>query len=148
MQQVSTSLTLFLKIFLPIFWTAFFLAFTIAVWVLDGSTFGGFPIQSFRIGMLIFLVVGMGLLYWSVVRLKRVEMDQDFVFVTNYFKNVRYPWHNIENIEERDFMIFRTIHIVLKQPGIFGKRITFVASRRKFNAFIKENSHLFEPFAK
>ena len=74
-------------------------------------------------------------------------MDQTHVFVTNYFKNFKYPWSNIENIEERDFVLFRTIHLVLKQPGTFGKKITFVASRRKFNAFIKENPHLFEPFA-
>ena len=67
--------------------------------------------------------------------------------VSNYFKNYKYPWLNVENIEERDFVIFRTIHIVLKDPGTFGKRITFVASRRKFNAFIKENPHLFEQFA-
>ena len=147
MQQVSTSMTLFLKIFLPVFWSVFFLAFTVAVWKLDAATFGGVPMQSFRIGIVIFLIVGVAFFYWTVMRLKRVEMDQDFVFVTNYFKSARYPWHNIEGIEERDFTIFRTIHIKLKQPGIFGKKVTFLASRRKFNSFIKENPHLFEPFA-
>lgn len=147
MQQVSTSMTLFLKIFLPAFWIVFFAAFTVAVWQLDVGSFGGIPIGTFRMGILIFLILGIALLYWSVMRIKRVEMDQDFIFVTNYFKSVRYPWHNIKNIEERDFMIFRTIHLVLKEPGQFGKKITFLASRRKFNAFIKENPNLFEPFA-
>lgn len=147
MQQVSTSLTLFLKIFFPAFWIVFFAAFTFAVWQLDAGTFGGIDMEIFRMGMLSFLLLGIGIIYWALMRLKRVEMDNEFVFVTNYFKSVRYPWHNVKNIEERDFALFRTIHIVLKKPGIFGEKITFVASRRKFNAFVKENPHLFEQFA-
>lgn len=147
MQQVSTSATIFLKIFFPVFWMVFFTAFTFAVWQLDAGSFGGIPMGSFRIGMLVFLILGIGLLYWALMRIKRVEMDQDFVYVTNYFKNFKYPWHNIETIEERDFTIFRTIHLRLKEPGKFGKKITFVASRRKFNGFIKENPHLFDRFA-
>jgi len=147
MQQVSTSLTLFLKIFFPVFWIVFFAAFTFAVWDLDRGSFGGIPIGSFRIGVSIFLLIGIALLYWSVMRLKRVEMDDKYVYVTNYFKNFKYPWHNISKLEERDFIVFRTIHLRLKEPGEFGKRITFVASRRKFNAFIKENPELFERFA-
>ena len=143
MQQVSTSLTLFLKVFVPLFWTAFFLAFTIAIWTLDVGRFAGIPIQSFRIGMIFFLLAGIGFFYWTVLRLKRVEMDKDVVFVTNYFKHAKYPWSNIENIEERNFSLFRTVHITFKQAGIFGKKVTFVASRRKFNAFRKENPHLF-----
>lgn len=147
MQQVSTSLTLFLKIFIPVFWTVFFFAFTLAVWNLDVDFFGNIPIQTFRIGMAVFLLLGVLFFYWSVLRLKRVEMDEDFIFVTNYFKNYKYPWHNIAEIKERDFLLFRTIHLILKEPGSFGKKITFVASRRKFNTFIKEHPHLFEPFA-
>jgi hypothetical protein len=147
MQQVSTSLTLFLKIFLPVFWTTIVLAFTMAIWFLDTSTFAGIPIQTFRYGLLTFLLIGIAFFYFTVLRLKRVEMDQTGIFVTNYFKNFKYPWSNIENIEERDFVVFRTIHLVLREPGTFGKKVAFVASRRKFNAFIKENPHLFEQFA-
>lgn len=148
MQQVSTSLTLFFKIFIPVFWITIFFAFTVAVWFLDTSTFAGIPIQTFRFGMVGFLLIGVTFLYFTVLQLKRVEMDGTHIFVTNYFKNFKYPWSNIKNIEERDFVIFRTIHIILKESGTFGNKITFVASRRKFNSFIKENPHLFEQFAK
>ena len=147
MQQVSTSLTLFLKIFLPIFWTVFFSTFAYAVYRLDASMFGGIPIEVFRNGVIIFVVLSIVFFYFTVIQLKRVEMDQEFVFVTNYFKSARYPWHNIENIQERDFTVFRTIHIKFKHPGIFGNKVTFLASRRKFNSFVSENPHLFEPFA-
>ncbi len=147
MQQVSTSLTLFLKIFVPLFWTVIFFSFTMAVWFLDRSHFAGLPIQTFRYGITVFLLVGITFFYFTVLQLKRVEMDQAHIFATNYFKNYKYPWSNVENIKERDFVIFRTIHIILKEPGTFGKKITFVASRRKFNSFIKENPHLFEQFA-
>lgn len=147
MQQVSTSLTLILKIFIPVFWTTIVFAFTMAVWFLDTSMFAGMPIQTFRYGITIFLLIGIAFFYFTVLKLKRVEMSETHIFATNYFKNFKYPWSNVENIEERDFVIFRTIHVVLRKPGTFGKRITFVASRRKFNTFIKENPHLFERFA-
>jgi len=147
MQQVSTSLTLFLKVFLPVFWTAFFLAFVFFVGRLDVAYLAGIPIETFRMGLWGFLLLSLVIFYFTVLRLKRVEMNEEFVFVTNYFKSARYPWHNIENIEERDFSVFRSIHISFKQPGVFGKKITYLASRRKFNAFIKEHPHLFEPFA-
>ena len=147
MQQVSTSLTLFLKIFVPLFWTVIFSSFTMAVWFLDTSHFAGVPIQTFRYGITVFLFLGIAFFYFTILQLKRVEMDQTHIFVTNYFKNVRYPWSNVQKIEEQDFVIFRSIQIILKEPGTFGKKITFVASRRKFNSFIKENPHLFKQFA-
>ena len=147
MQQVSTSLTLFWKIFVPLFWTVIFSSFTMAVWFLDTSHFAGVPIQTFRYGMTVFLLAGIVFFYFTVLQLKRIEMDQTHIFATNYFKNYKYPWSNVKNIKEQDFVIFRTIQIVLKEPGTFGKKITFVASRRKFNSFIKENPHLFEQFA-
>jgi len=147
MQQVSTSMTLFLKVFLPVFWTAFFLAFVFLVSKLDNAYLAGIPIGTFKMGLWIFLVGSLVFFFFTVLRLKRVEMNEEFVFVTNYFKSARYPWHNIEDIQERDFTVFRTIHVTFKQPGVFGKKVTFLGSRRKFNSFIKENPHLFEPFA-
>jgi hypothetical protein len=73
------------------------------------------------------------------MRIKRVEMDEHFFYVTNYFKNVRYPFHQIEKIVEKDYLVFRTVHIYLKETGSFGKKITFVASRDRFNLFLKEH---------
>ncbi len=140
MQHVSSSLTLFLKFAFPIGWIIFFGAMTVALWLTDQvNVVAGLPIESFRIILTVAFMIGVLLLYWSVMRIKRVEMDKDFFYVTNYFKNVRYPYHQIEKIKEKDYLFFRTVHIYLKKSASFGKRITFVASRDRFNIFLKEH---------
>ena len=44
-------------------------------------------------------------------------MDKDFIYVSNYVKTARYPYHQVEKIVERDFGIFHTVHIHLKEKG-------------------------------
>ncbi len=139
MQRVSTNLTLFFKLFLPIFWIVFFGALTGAFWMSDVQFIGAFPAGPFKIGILVFFLLGVALLYWSVMRLKRVEMDDQFVYITNYFKHYRYPYHNIEKILEKDYLLFHTVLIRFKVPGHFGKKISFIASRTHFHRFL--NAH-------
>ena len=140
MQHVSSSLTLFLKYGFPIGWIVFFGAMTAAFWLIgDINVVAGLPIGKFRLIITAFFLSGVLLLYWSVMRIKRVEMDEQFFYVTNYFKNVRYPYHQIEKIVEKDYLLFRTVHIYLKQAATFGKKITFIASRDRFNIFLKDH---------
>jgi hypothetical protein len=136
MQRVSTNLTLFFKLFIPVFWIIFFGALTGAFWMSDLQFIGAYPARPLKIGMLVFFLVGVALLYWSVMRLKRVEMDAHFVYVTNYFKHFRYPYHNIEKIEEKDYLLFHTFIIRFKTPGRFGKQISFIASWNRFQHFL------------
>ena len=140
MQHVSSSLTLFLKYAFPIAWIVFFGAMTAAFWLIGNiNVVAGLSIEKFRIIITTFFLFGVLVLYWSVMRIKRVEMDDHFFYVTNYFKNVRYPFHQIKKVAEKDYLLFRTVHIYLKETGTFGKKITFIASRDRFNLFLKEN---------
>ncbi len=145
MHIVSTSATLFLKIFIPTFWIIFFGIFNIALWV-SGKQVGSLPRETFNIGFGIFFLVGIALLYYALMRLKRVEMDADFAYVTNYFKTARYPWHNIEKIVERDYLFFKSIDLYLITPGQFGKKMTFVASQKRFNEFLKAHPAIVAQF--
>ena len=70
---VSSSLTLFFKFFIPVFWIVFFGAFTIACWFNDSVTVGQLNNKTFRMGMTLFFLFGTIMLYWSMMRLKRVE---------------------------------------------------------------------------
>ena len=135
MQRVSTNLTLFFKFFIPIFWIVFFGAFTVTVFAYPSEYYGEIPGQAFRIGTVFFFLSGVAMLYFTLMRLKRVEMDEHFVYVTNYFKNYRYPFHNIEKIEESRFLFLTMVIIYLKTPGNFGKSIRFIASNSKYKNF-------------
>lgn len=140
MQHVSSSLTLFLKYALPVACAVFFGSMTLAFWFTSGvKAIADVPILTFRLIITGFFIILMLLLYISVMGIKRVEMDDHFFYVTNYFKNVRYPYHQIDKVEEKDFGFFKIIKIHLKQSATFGKVITFIASRNRFDNFLKEH---------
>lgn len=145
MQHVSSSLTLFLKYGFPVGWSVFFGAMTLTFWLVDGiNVVAGLPLGTFRIILTVSFLLGLLLLYWALMRIKRVEMDEHFFYVTNYFKNVRYPYHQIEKVAEKDYYFFKTIHIYLKQAATFGKKISFIASRDRFDNFLKEHPEIVE----
>ena len=139
MQNVSSSFSVILKFALPTCWIVFFGAITVALWFVNSGPVAGMEASVFRMIMTIFFMLGVAILYWAVMGLKRVEMDEHFFYVTNYFKNIRYPYHQIEKMEEKDYYFFRTIHIYLKQPGQFGKKITFIPGRINFDQFLAEH---------
>jgi len=139
MQRVSTNFTLFLKIFLPVFWLVFFGAFAVVLWTENRIPTGAIPIETLRIFMTIFFVIGATILYFTLLKLHRVEMDEAFIYVTNYIKTARYPYHQIEKIAEVDFLILSTVTIHFKNKGVFGKKATFVPSRYRFQGFLNQH---------
>lgn len=139
MERVSTNATLFYRLFFPIFWIVFFGAFTIAVFVANRPMYGEIPGNYLRLGSAFFYLSGVVILYFTLMKLKRVEMDDQFVFITNYLRHFRYPWHNIESIEEHNFLFLRLVTLTFKTPGSFGKKIIFAASNQLYTGFL--NSH-------
>lgn len=142
MQNVSSSFTVILKFALPTVWIVFFGAMTIAFWFVNSGPVAGMEMNSFRIVLSLFFLFGIAILYWAVMGIKRVEMDDQFFYVTNYFKNIRYPFHQIEKVVEKDYFFFRTVHIHLKQSGQFGKKLTFIPGRVNFDTFLSEHPNV------
>jgi len=66
-------------------------------------------------------------------------MDTEFMYVSNYFKTYRYTYPSIEEIKERDFLLFHTIHVRLKKAGKFGKKIVFISRSNKLDRFLKHH---------
>ncbi|NND34742.1 MAG: hypothetical protein HKN76_19300 [Saprospiraceae bacterium] len=148
MRRISSSITLFLKIFLPTFWLVFFGAFTVAVLL---SGFGKSPLFGswiFKGGVLLFYILGATILYFTLMKLKRVERDHDYLYVTNYIKTIRYPFSDIEQISETSLVFIHLGHIKLKAPGLFGRRITFVQSRQKFEDYVAADPGLSQKIKK
>jgi len=145
MKHVSSSATLFLKYALPVGCAVFFGSMTLAFWFTDNiNAVADVPILTFRLILTGAFLTLMLLLYLSVMKIKRVEMDDHFVYVTNYFKNVRYPYHQVEKIEKKNFIIFKRISIHLKQAATFGKTITFISSRNRLTNFLKDHPEVRE----
>ncbi|MBX2929453.1 MAG: hypothetical protein KF852_16600 [Saprospiraceae bacterium] len=142
MQRVSSNLTLFLLLFFPVFSLTILSAFTIAVWSYRFDYYGALSGPVLRIGVLIFLGLMLAVFYLTVWRLKRVELDEQFFYVTNYFRHVRYPYHQVNQIKITDWGLFRTIRISLKSPGSFGRHIVFLPSGRVLEDFAASRPEL------
>jgi len=144
MQRLSSNSTLFLKFFIPVFWIVFFGAFTGAILMYNFDYVGNIPATPFRVGVVVFYISGVAMFAFTLMRLFRVEADGHFFFITNYFKAARYPFHNIKKIEESRFLSFLLVSIYFKQPGQFGKRVTFVANKHLYNSYWEDQPSLRE----
>ena len=136
MQRVSTNLTLFYKIFLPSFWIVFFSSFGVYVWFFNTGDIGSMNASTFKIVYLLFFLTFIGLFLYTIMRLKRVEMDGKSIYVTNYFKHYQYPYSNIEKIVEAPFPFLRVVTIYFKKEGHFGEKIFFIPSKKRFQQFL------------
>lgn len=116
----------------PIFWGSFLGLFTIASW--NGSIpplWQGFPLLAYKGLLTLFYLGTIGILYMAFGGLKRVEVNESYVYVTNYFKTVRYQWDAVDHIETSG----RTGVLELKEAGTFGKRIRFIVSLARVRRF-------------
>jgi hypothetical protein len=143
MYRVSSTWTLFLKIFLPTFWIVFFSAFAGIAIFLESETIPYFGTFSFKAGSVLFIFAGLVVLYFSLVRLKRVEFGNEKFFVTNYFKTYRYSYESIEKITEIDMVLVCVTFIHFFQKTAFGKKVFFIKRKKVWNEFIRLNPHYF-----
>ena len=143
MENLSSSITLILKIVIPTLWITFFGSFTIALLLTTELTnIGPYPLETFRIGFVLFSIIGIALLYWMLMPLKRVEADDEYFYATNYFKTYRYPHYSIKELKVRDYLILNTVQLKLREAGKFGQKMTFIASRSRFKDFFAMHPEL------
>lgn len=133
--NISSSATVFLKYFLPTIWAIFFgTLLLVFVFAENLRTETSAPTSSKITFSIIFVVVLITLVF-TVFRLKRVELDNEFVYITNYIKIFRYPFAAIESIKTSSFGVATVYTIELKEAGHFGKKVTFLASKKRLAAF-------------
>ena len=69
-------------------------------------------------------LVGLALHYWFLFRLMRIDADENYFYITNYFKTVRYDLADVVAVRK-----VRFAHVlVLAESGMFGQEIRFVPS--------------------
>lgn len=90
----------------------------------------------------------MGVLYFSLMQLKRVEVDEHFVYVTNYKDTARYPFHNIEKLEEANYFLFKIVRVYFKESGMFGKKAIFLSNQFRLKEVLAKRSALAALFQK
>ena len=87
------------------------------------------PLHYIRLGVFVFWVLWLFLMYRTLWRLHRVDVDSASVYISNYWRTARYPWADIEKLTESRRLGRRIIHIHLKAPGRFGQRVSFLPGK-------------------
>jgi hypothetical protein len=142
MRQLSSSWTLAFRIFFPTLWIAFFGTFLISVLFTKKTQLGGLSTSNLGIGLAVFMGIFLLIFYKTVFRLKRVDADKNFVYVTNFFKSVRYKHEYIKKIETSKGILFNFGTLILVEKAAFGDRIPFILSKKRLEIFLSENPEL------
>lgn len=140
--RISSNSTLFYKFFLPTFWIFFGGACAITTWAFPIRIISGLPPEIFRIVFSAFYLLVALLLLVRSNRWKRVELDDQYLYVSNYFKNYRYLHKDIESISETVRPLFSTASIKLKSSGSFGDRIYYIPKKDRMNIFLQDHPHI------
>ena len=148
MDRVSSQLTIFIRIALPTIWfTTIISLFVLLIWSVQGKA------QIFAnpiIWISMIAIIGIGFAFVKLVlwRIYRVDMDDRYVYVSNYFKTFKYPFSDIESIRTSKVLPGRIFIIRLKSKGSFGREISFLASQKLWSDFVVEHPRLFESIYK
>lgn len=144
MQRLSSNLTLFFKLTIPVAWISFFGLFTLVIFIVDTTDKPLLASSYFRYGFLAFFVIFLMVIYFTIYQLKRVEHEDGYMFVTDYFKTVKFPVENIKNISMMNLGLFRVVWLHLQKKGLFGKSIPFIAKKTTFASFEANHQAFFK----
>ena len=124
---LSSGSTFLMKVLLPTFWIGIttFITVTLFFWpgVWDDPKVTN---PSFK--WISLLVAGTGTLYmwWSNVRLKRVGLDDQSLYISNYLTEIAVPLANVANVTELRWLSTHLITIDFLTDTEFGSRVVFL----------------------
>ena len=130
-ERLSSNSTLFWRVFVPVFGTVFMSGFLLAFLLIPGEELLlPFPVLWGRIAVF-FVWIGWFLLVRRTLwRLKRVDVNAHYLFVTNYWVTLRYPWSEVESMDEVRRAGRRVVNVGLRASGRFGRKISFLPNDR------------------
>lgn len=143
MQRISSNTTLFFRLFVPTFWAVFYGLFTVVLFLADNSTVNIFQSDWLKYSNLVFYLSSLLILYLTVFQLKRVELSEEGIFVTDYFKTVKYTYDSLESISYKKYPGFKLGNLRLREKGIFGTNISFILKKSYLEDFIQKNPEQF-----
>ena len=143
MERVSSQLTILIRIALPTIWMTTILSLVILLGISVRGTAQVFSNPIVWLGLLFILGTGIAFIYLVLWRFYRVDMDDRFIYVSDYFRTYKYPFSDIANIRESKLLPGRVFIITFKSKGTFGKQISFLASQKLWNDFLVEHPDLF-----
>src|ERR1044072_2384671 len=99
-RTISSDLTFALKVLLPV---CLFVGWVVSM--LD--LFVGFSGESFYRFVTPLIIAIVIAFYWEIVQLKKVSLDDQYLYVSNYLREVSFPLESVGEIVEKDWVNVR-----------------------------------------
>jgi len=125
-KKLSTSLTFLFKFIFPTFWIGCILLGSVALFISEGLIGFVFLAAAILIG---------AFMYYTVISAKAINIDQDNLYISNYFKEIIVPLENVSHISENFFISPRLITISVYDETDFGSQIKFLGYTKPFLFF-------------
>jgi hypothetical protein len=127
-RRISSRLTILCKFIAPILWVSI---------MSIGSVLALFRVAE-EPGSLIIIFVGIISSFFIIrfaLRLKLVSIDDAFLYVSDYRKEIQIPFSQIESVAENFLTKPKLILLKLISPSEFGGKIVFIPPLQLFGAW-------------
>jgi hypothetical protein len=131
-RTISSGQTVLLKFIFPVVWIGGFGLGTAALWLAPGHARGDPPPAEMKWLFLAVWILGSAFILWLSAGLKRVRLDDETIYISNYFREIGVPLRLIEDVAENRWINIRPVTIQFRHPTDFGDKIIFVPRTRVF----------------
>ncbi len=138
-RELSSKLTFVVKIIMPGLWI-FFWGVTILVMLIgvDGRT------QPPPFNFFIAEIVITAIFYFTIMKYKKVSVDEHFLYVSNYSKEIKIPFSDVKDVTEIRLLRGNPVTIHLKQRSEFGSKITFIPKSKGLSKYFQSHPFVTE----
>src|SRR6516162_183177 len=91
-RSLSSRMTFFGKVIFPTIWITGFGFATLSFFLKNDRSFPQF---------LVFWIVGIVVIYFSFLRMKRVRRDEAALYISNYLKEIRIPFRDVAAVRQK-----------------------------------------------
>lgn len=71
-----------------------------------------------------------------------MDVDGEFLYVSDYFKTYRYPAPLIEKIEVHNYFLFHLGRVLFKSRTTKGRCVWFMISPKRMKRFVEDEGRL------
>jgi hypothetical protein len=132
---LSSGRTFWMKVIFPVIWIGAFAGGTLSMFLAADSWKGadGGPVDSWMKWLFLGLTLfGAALIWWTSIRLKRVRMDHQALYISNYVREIVVPLSNVAEVIENRWINIHPVTVRFHTHTEFGTAITFMPKVRPF----------------
>jgi hypothetical protein len=132
LRTISSGQTILMKFIFPVAWIGLFGLGTMVLWLAPPHARGGAPPPEMKWEFLVAWIVGAAFVLWASGGLKKVRLDDETIYISNYVREIGVPLGLIEEVRENRWINIRPVTIQFRHSTEFGDKITFMPKTRVF----------------